>query len=109
MSEKGDKAPEVFDSYKSQQKGSVPAGLGLGCLFQIGVLLLIFLISLGLNGKGPLEFIGLFQLLPFIPAVLHFSRRKQTRTVQGLVIQAGIGFLLGSICGVLLSGLGNMR
>lgn len=54
---------------------------------------------------GAVFFIGATQVLWMVPAVLYFWIRGQGATVKGLVILAGIIFMLNAGCwGMLLSG-----
>jgi hypothetical protein len=52
----------------------------------------------------PLLGIGILQLLWIIPSYLHFRRKGQPETAKGILIAAGIVFLLNAGCwGILMT------
>ncbi|HEY0828224.1 MAG TPA: hypothetical protein VGE40_09015 [Bacilli bacterium] len=66
-------------------------GMGIGTLLNILLALLLLLIY-----REILVGIGLAQLIVILPAVLYW--RKNTGMVQGLLIAAGLTFLLNAAC-----------
>ncbi len=58
-----------------------------------------------LVGFWPLFAFGLIQGLWVIPIYLHYRRKGETETAKGLLLVAGLVFLLNAGCwGVILSG-----
>ena len=89
-----------------QSRGSIGAGLGLTLVFHIVALVAIFLIlPMIVTGELGLElsikllmYMGLFQLVYMIPAILISRRRGETETAKGLIIGASVTFLLSATC-----------
>lgn len=97
----------MSDPEEKSNRGSVAAGLGIGCLIQILVLAIaLALLSLPSARNGYetklIGLLGIIQLIFIVPAVVYASKRQQSRTVQGLIIIACIGFLIGGICGLII-------
>ena len=87
MSDQGNQGPQ------GSETGEVFLGMGL-------TLLLHFLqVPLGfLTGGIGFVAIGLTQLLYVIPAIIIASRKGRKGIVKGLIIMAGITFLLNAAC-----------
>jgi hypothetical protein len=78
--------------------GSIARGIGIGALLTLGgavASLLLMVIAIGFV----LFFgIGLAQLTWMIPAYRRYTKRGETETAKGLLIIAGIVFLLNASC-----------
>ena len=71
----------------------------------MGVALLLHLIQvpmMAVTGSFSLAFIGLSQFVYLLPAILVYQRKKRPGVVNGLVIVAGITFLINATCTVLI-------
>jgi hypothetical protein len=78
--------------------GSVAVGVGMGVAFTVmGVGLGIILAS-AFSRLVMLVGIGIVQLLWMLPAWLIYRRRGQTETAKGILITAGVVFLLNASC-----------
>ena len=77
----------------SSDRGSVASGLG-----QTLLLHLLQIPMAAVTGFFSLFFIGLSQLIYMIPAIIYFRKQRETETAQGLIIGAGITFLLNAAC-----------
>jgi hypothetical protein len=86
-----------------RNRGNLFLGILFGSLFSLGGVVVSFLLA-GL----PLLFIGLLQALWMVPAWLNFRNKGETETAKGIVIVAGIVFLLNASCWGLLMG-GKIR
>ena len=76
-----------------ESQDSILRGFGIGALLSLGgavVSLMAFVV--------PLLGIGILQLLWIIPCYLHFRRKGQRETAKGVLIAAGIVFLLNAGC-----------
>lgn len=80
----------------SSYKGSV--GRGIGCTVLLHLFQLPLAIFIPPIGFFSLIFIGLSQLIYMIPAFIYFRKQGETETAQGLIIGAGITFLLNAAC-----------
>jgi len=78
--------------------GSVGKGLGIGFGLTIaGGILGLVLLAVYI-GMVILLGIGLVQLCWIIPVSLSYKKRRETETVKGILIAAGITFLLNAGC-----------
>lgn len=91
-----------------KSNGHIAKGFGFALLANVG---LVFLSS-------PFESIwivtlfaiGLVQLLVLVPLAIYFNLKKESKTVQGILILAGITFLLNAGCyGLVFASLGNLH
>jgi hypothetical protein len=88
-----------------QSKGSIRSGLAITLVLHVLGQLVLGLIALAIpTGDGPsltllpLFFLGLSQLLYMIPAILLLLRRGDSETARGMIIGAGLTFLLNATC-----------
>ena len=96
---------------EEQSKGSIAAGLGLAFLFHVSAVVVMFIIATVTPDEQGMEllafslmYLGLFQLLYMIPAILISRGRGSTETAKGLIIGASITFLLNAACSGLVLG-----
>ena len=81
-------------------QGSFIKGFGIGAAMTVGGVLLSILV-----GFWPLFGIGVVQALWIVPVWLSFRRRGESESAKGVLLAAGITFLLNAACwGVLMSG-----
>lgn len=78
------------------RKGSIGAGIGLLCLLHL--LQIVFVA----DALEALFFMGVTQLVYALPAALVLAVKGRTRTMGGVLIGAGITFLLNFLVLVLL-------
>jgi hypothetical protein len=79
-------------------EGSIGRGLGIGALLTLaGAVASVPLMMIGV-GFVTLFGIGLAQLIWMIPAWRRYRSRGETETVKGLMIIAGLVFLLNATC-----------
>ena len=86
-------------------RGNVGIGLLIGLLATIVGLILCAVLSVA-RGAGVVLYlgIGVGQALWMVPVCLHFKSRGEIETVKGVLIVAGLVFLLNATCwGVLMS------
>lgn len=80
--------------------GSFLKGFGIGAAMTVGGVLVSVLV-----GFWPLFAIGVVQGLWAVPVWLSFRRKGESETAKGILLAAGIVFLLNAACwGVLMSG-----
>src|SRR6266849_2235965 len=71
--------------------GSAAAGFGLGCLVNIGILIVaMFFFTRWLLA------LGLIQLVVIIPLAVYFGWKSKNRTIAGLICAAGLALLLNA-------------
>ncbi len=101
-------APSL-DNRQPPSEGSVGTGCLLGCLCQIGFVLLSLTatVSLGNNRWGFFAWAswGLTQWIALIPVIRIQRAKEHHATVQGLLIAGSLGVLLCSACAAM--GLGS--
>ena len=79
-------------------EGSIFRGLGIGFLLTLaGAVISVPLMMIGV-GFLTLFGIGLAQAIWMIPAWRRYRNRGETETVKGLMIIAGLVFLLNASC-----------
>jgi hypothetical protein len=85
-------------------RGSVLTGLGMGCLANLGLLLIMWLIVLAFpkGGLYVFSFFGLIQLAYVIPMFLHYRKLGAGNTMAGIIIMAALSLLFTASCGALL-------
>jgi hypothetical protein len=85
-------------------EGSLGRGIGMGALFTLGGAVGSGLLMTVVIGFVLFFGIGLSQAIWMVPAYLHYKRRGETETAKGILIVAGIVFLLNASCwGVLMT------
>jgi len=86
--------------------GSVLKGLGIGVLMTVGGVMAGVITMTAVIGGVILLGIGLVQLVWIGPAYFHYRRAGEVETAKGLLIAAGLVFLLNASCwGVVMSGM----
>ena len=84
---------------------SAGGSVGKGILWAIIALVIAAMGSVVAMGI-PLLFIGVVQLAWVIPMVIHFRKKGAPQTANGILIFAGLTFLLNATCwGVVAGGL----
>jgi hypothetical protein len=78
--------------------GSIARGLGIGALLTLGGALASLLLMVIVIGFVLFFGIGLAQLIWMIPAYRRYAKRGETETAKGLLIVAGLVFLLNATC-----------
>jgi hypothetical protein len=79
--------------------GSIAKGFGIGVLLTAGGIGICFAVSIFV-----VIGIGVAQLLWILPTYLYYNSRNETETAKGLLIVAGLVFLLNASCwGILMS------
>jgi hypothetical protein len=85
--------------------GSVGKGFGFAAAMNVGGLVVSALTIVTGVGIFILLAFGLTQLLWLVPLYAYYKREGETETAKGVLIAAGISFLLNATCwGVVLSG-----
>jgi len=81
--------------------GSLLKGLGIGALLTVAGLIGTWLFMARLPANFGFLFllgIGVTQLVWVVPAVMYFQKDGQKETVKGILIVAGLTFLLNATC-----------
>jgi hypothetical protein len=92
------------DELTTPSTGSIARGLGIGALLTLAGAVGSLILMAALIGFVLFFGIGLAQLIWMIPAYRRYTKRGETETAKGLLIVAGIVFLLNASCwGVLAS------
>ena len=86
----------MFDSKPNE--GSMGKGFGLAAAINLGAALMgIPMIFVGI-GLALTFGIGIVQVCWIVPLCLMYHRREETATVKGMLLAAGITFLLNAGC-----------
>jgi hypothetical protein len=86
-------------------RGSLGKGVGLGVLFTVGGVIVSFATMIAGVGIFLLLGIGVVQALWMIPLYNNFDKKGAMETKKGILIVAGIVFLLNASCwGFVMSG-----
>jgi hypothetical protein len=88
----------TVDELTKPSTGSIARGLGIGALLTLGGALASALLMVIYVGFVLFFAIGLAQLTWVIPAYRRCTKRGETETAKGLLIVAGIVFLLNASC-----------
>src|SRR3954451_12156262 len=100
----------VRPSVSPEYRGSVGKGIGVGLLLTVGGLIAGAVLMVVAIGFVVVCGVGLAQAAWIWPAYASYKRRGEPETAKGLLILAGIVFLLNATCwGVVLGNLGNMH
>jgi heme/copper-type cytochrome/quinol oxidase subunit 4 len=94
---------------KSVDRGNIAVGIGLGIgLTILGIGLTVALAALT-KGVGLILLfgVGVVQVVWMGPVCAYFFKKGETRTGQGLLIIAGLVFLLNATCFGLIRGIGH--
>ena len=95
---------------KAVSSGSIGRGLGIGALLTLGGVVASLPLMMIVIGFVIFFCIGLGQLIWIIPAYRRYTRRGETETAKGILIIAGIVFLLNATCwGVLTTSNMNFK
>lgn len=81
--------------------GRVVTGFGIAAAMTSGGLILSIML-----GFWPLFGIGVIQALWIVPLWLSFKRRGETESAKGVLLAAGITFLLNAACWGVVMGVG---
>jgi len=81
-----------------EQRGTVGRGVGIGALLTLGGIVASGVLMVVYIGFAMLFGIGLAQLMWIIPAYLRYKKRGETETAKGILIAAGLVFLLNASC-----------
>jgi hypothetical protein len=85
-------------------EGSLGRGIGMGALFTLAGVVGSGILMAAIIGFVLLFGIGVCQAIWMVPAYLHYKRRGETETAKGILIVAGIVFMLNATCwGVLMT------
>ena len=81
-----------------RSNGSIARGLGIGALLTLGGAVASLPLMVVYIGFVTLFGIGLAQLIWMMPAYRRYKKRGETETAKGLLIVAGLVFLLNASC-----------
>ena len=81
-----------------EQRGTVGRGVGIGALLTLGGIVASGVLMVVYIGFAMLFGIGVAQLMWIIPAYLRYKKRGETETAKGILIAAGLVFLLNASC-----------
>jgi len=81
-----------------RSNGSIARGLGIGALLTLAGAVASLPLMVIYIGFVTLFGIGLAQLIWMIPAYRRYKKRGETETAKGLLIIAGLVFLLNASC-----------
>ena len=81
-----------------RSNGSIARGLGIGALLTLAGAVASLPLMVVYIGFVTLFGIGLAQLIWMIPAYRRYKKRGETETAKGLLIIAGLVFLLNASC-----------
>jgi len=81
-----------------RSNGSIARGLGIGALLTLAGAVASLPLMVVYIGFVTLFGIGLEQLIWMIPAYRRYKKRGETETAKGLLIIAGLVFLLNASC-----------
>ena len=80
------------------ERGTLGRGFGIGALLTLGGIVASGILMVVYIGFALLFGIGLAQLMWIIPAYLRYKKRGETETAKGILIAAGLVFLLNASC-----------
>jgi hypothetical protein len=86
------------DELTTPSTGSIARGLGIGALLTLAGAVASLPLMAVYIGFVLFFGIGLAQLIWIIPAYRRYAKRGETETAKGLLIVAGIVFLLNASC-----------
>lgn len=94
---------------KSADRGSIGVGIGLGIAITVLGIGLMIALAMLTKGVGVVLFlgIGVVQVLWMGPVCAYYFNKGETRTGQGLLIIAGLVFLLNATCFGIIRGIGH--
>lgn len=87
-----------MDELSTSSTGSIARGLGIGALLTLAGAVGSLILMAAIIGFVLFFGIGLAQLIWMIPAYRRYTKRGETETAKGLIIIAGIVFLLNASC-----------
>jgi hypothetical protein len=106
--------PALPQAQHPPPEDSILRGCAMGCGW--GILALVISIAIAgaadASGKATGWIIGgsgVLQWLGIVPTILSQRQKHCTLTVSGMIVSGCIGLLLSSLCGTMLTGLGNMH
>jgi hypothetical protein len=102
--------PEAEGPQKAEDGGSLWAGFGLAALINVGAVAAGALTLMVGIGFVILLGLGVVQLLWIIPLYSKYNRQGKTQTALGVLLAAGITFLLQAGCyGLVLLNVGRLH
>jgi hypothetical protein len=89
-------------------RGSVGRGIGIAALLNVGGVIVGGILMMIVVGVVIVLGIGVCQLIWLLPFYFRFRNRGETETAKGILIGAGITFLLNAGCwGVVMTSLSH--